>query len=142
MRKHTGENPYKCNICSRTYYERANYKYHVKTGHVSIPADQKECQHPNCKQSFKSHKMKFLHHSKFEPECETEKKILIDLIGKFQKTAESMMKLFKIEEASLKNDLEYKLLNEQFEETSKIIQNKELFYEAAQNKIQYLNSSL
>jgi len=139
MRKHTGENPFRCHICGRTYYERANYKYHLKTGHVQMPVDKKKCQHQNCIQNFKSLKMKFLHHSKFEPECENEKGVLMDLISKFQKTVESMMKLYEIKEDSLKDDIEYHSLNEQFEETKRIVQNKELFYEATQNKIQYFN---
>jgi len=139
MRKHTGEHPYECHICGRTYYDRANYKYHLKTGHDSIRVDQLECQHQNCKQTFKTQKMRLLHHRKLEKECENDKLILIDLIGKFQKTAESMMKIYKIKEDSLKNDVEYISLNKQFEETMKIVQNKELFYEVTQNKIQYGN---
>jgi hypothetical protein len=138
MRKHTGENPFNCNICGRTYYERANYKYHLKTGHVPMPRDERKCKHPNCMQTFKSHKIKLVHHRKFEKECEHDKIILIDLIGKFQKTAEGLIRMFKIKEDSLKNSVEYQSLNEQFEETAKIVQNKELFY-AVTNKIQLGN---
>ncbi len=96
------------------------------------------CQHPNCQNNFKSLKTKLLHHSKFEPECEREKGILFDLLGKFKSTVENLMSKFNIEEASLKDVAEYQSLNQQFEETSFMIINREHFFTATGDKIKFV----
>lgn len=96
------------------------------------------CQHPKCQQSFKSLKTKLLHHSKFEPECERDKGILIDLLAKFKSTVEDYMSKFNIDEESLEGVDEFKFLKKQFEETSCVIMNKEQLFTAAGDKINFV----
>ena len=109
----------------------------MRTGHLSIPSSQKMCQHPNCQQNFKSLKTKLLHHCKFEPECEREKGILIDLLGKFKSTVDNCLSKFNIDEASLREVAEFQSLQKQYEETSFIIMNKEQFFTAAGDTLKF-----
>jgi hypothetical protein len=96
------------------------------------------CQHPHCKENFKSLKTKLLHHSKFEPECEREKGILFDLLGKFKSTVENLMSKFNIDEKIIKEVVEYQSLEKQFKETSCMIMNKEQFLTSAGDRIKFV----
>jgi len=113
----------------------ANFKYHIRSGHLNITNSEKECQHPNCVKNFKSLKTKLLHHVKFEPDCEREKNFLVDLVGKFRTTAEYFIKTYDIEKSSILNSKEYQNLKKQYEDTSAVISNKDQFMIIMEGKI-------
>ena len=77
-RVHTGERPFECKICHNEYYDRANYKYHIKTAHKLKESDRR-CKHANCEMYFKTKRNKIYHHNICEKECKEEKKNLIQL---------------------------------------------------------------
>ena len=89
-----GDRPFKCKKCGCSYYDKANYKYHVRTAHKNTEAKDTICSHSTCKTHFKSKRQKNQHHDKLETECVTEKNLLIKLAGKFQEALRGIIDTF------------------------------------------------
>ena len=131
-RIHTGERPYNCNICGKDYYDRANYKYHIKTAHKIKDKNDIICSHGGICHEFKSKKQKIMHHNKLEKECRLEKNNILRLISKYEKT---INELKNENEINLEEFNEYKELLEQKEQTGKIIADRDLFDSIFSNKV-------
>lgn len=94
-RLHTGDRPYKCDKCRNDYYDRANYKYHMRTAHLDIDMKDTLCSHLNCEHSFKTKKQKMMHHDKLDEECRIEKNFLIRLLTSYKDTVNDLIKSIK-----------------------------------------------
>ena len=132
-RIHTGERPYKCDICGNNYYDRANYKYHIKTAHKICDKNEIICSHGGLCHEFKTKKQKIMHHNKLEKECRLEKNYIIRLINNYQKAIDVLKKEQDIN--SLDEYDEYKDLLEQKSKTEKITTDKDLFDSIFSNKV-------
>ena len=132
-RIHTGERPYRCDICGNNYYDRANYKYHIKTAHKICDKNDIMCTHGGLCHEFKTKKQKIMHHNKLEKECRLEKNYIIRLINKYEKT----LNLLKAENEgiSLEEYDEFKQLVEQKNKTEKLATDKDLFESIFSNKV-------
>ena len=129
-RIHTGERPYKCDICGNNYYDRANYKYHIKTAHKICDKNEIICSHGGVCHEFKTKKQKIMHHNKLEKECRLEKNYLIRLINNYQ------MAINKIDESISLNEYdEYKALLKQKTKVENITTDKELFDSIFSSKV-------
>lgn len=117
-RLHTGERPYKCDICQNEYYDRANYKYHMRTAHLNLDAKDTICSHKGCEHSFKTKKQKLMHHDKLDEECRTEKNSLLRLLSLFKKTVEELTKNYDIDDSFSSDFLS---LSKESENTKKYI---------------------
>ena len=132
-RVHTGERPYKCDVCGNNYYDRANYKYHIKTAHKIHDKKEIVCSHGGLCHEFKTKKQKIMHHNKLEKECRSEKNYIIRLINNFQKSIKQLQKDENI--ISLDEYDEYKTVMKQKNKTEKITTDKDLFDCIFSNKV-------
>jgi len=133
-RIHTGERPYKCDICGNNYYDRANYKYHIKTAHKICDKNEIICSHGGLCHEFKTKKQKIMHHNKLEKECRSEKNYIIRLINTYEKAINSF-KNEKNNGLSLNEYDEFKELEKQKNKTEQIINDKDLFDSIFSNKV-------
>ena len=91
-RIHIGNKPYKCLKCGQSFFDRANYKYHLSTKHVNVNLKKLACQHQNCNHKSKSIRQKLMHHDKLEEFCMREKNLLLNLLMTFQKSTFCLLK--------------------------------------------------
>ena len=132
-RIHTGERPYKCDICGNNYYDRANFKYHIKTAHKIHDKKEIVCSHGGLCHEFKTKKQKIMHHNKLEKECRLEKNYIIRLINNYQKAINILKKSEHI--ISLDEYKEYEELLKQRKMTEKMATDKDLFDSIFSNKV-------
>ena len=132
-RIHTGERPYQCKVCGNNYYDRANYKYHIKTAHKICDKNDIICSHGGVCHEFKSKKQKIMHHNKLEKECRLEKNYIIRLINNYQKAINILKKSEHI--ISLDEYKEYEELLKQRKMTEKMATDKDLFDSIFSNKV-------
>jgi len=132
-RIHTGERPYKCDICGNNYYDRANYKYHIKTAHKICDKNEIICSHGGLCHEFKTKKQKIMHHNKLEKECRLEKNYLIRLINNYQMAINKLKN--DNESISLDEYDEYKVLLKQKNKAEKITTDEDLFDSIFSNKV-------
>ena len=132
-RIHTGERPYQCKVCGNNYYDRANYKYHIKTAHKICDKNDIICSHGGVCHEFKSKKQKIMHHNKLEKECRLEKNYIIRLISNYENTLNKIKN--EIKNINLEEYEEYQELKKQKEKTEKIASDKDLFQSIYSNKV-------
>ena len=132
-RIHTGERPYKCDVCGNNYYDRANFKYHIKTAHKICDKNEIICSHGGICHEFKTKKQKIMHHNKLEKECRLEKNYILRLINNYQKAINILRANENI--ISLEEYDEYKELLDQKIRTEQMITDKDLFDSIFSNKV-------
>ena len=132
-RIHTGERPYKCDVCGNNYYDRANFKYHIKTAHKICDKNEIICSHGGICHEFKTKKQKIMHHNKLEKECRLEKNYILRLINNYQKAINILRANENI--ISLEEYDEYKELLDQKIRTEQMTTDKDLFDSIFSNKV-------
>jgi hypothetical protein len=100
-RIHIGNRPYKCLKCGESFFDRANYKYHLTTKHVNVNLKKLNCLHKNCNHKSKSIRQQLMHHDKLEEFCVREKNLLLTLLMTFQKSTVCLLK----SETETKNEI-------------------------------------
>ena len=76
--------PFRCEICDKKFFDRANWQYHISNIHRTIISDKLTCQHKNCGHLSKTVKQLLMHHDKLEEQCVKEKNLLLKLIMFYQ----------------------------------------------------------
>ena len=132
-RIHTGERPYKCDVCGNNYYDRANFKYHIKTAHKICDKNEIICSHGGICHEFKTKKQKIMHHNKLEKECRLEKNYILRLINNYQKAINILRANENI--ITLEEYDEYKELLDQKIRTEQMTTDKDLFDSIFSNKV-------
>ena len=125
-RIHIGKKPYKCQKCGICFFDRANYKYHITSKHITINTKKLVCQHRNCHHKSKTIKQKLMHHDKLEKACLQEKNLLLNLLILYQKSTVCLLKnetdIKEKENKSIfiNNELNNKVYNNFYEENKNI----------------------
>ena len=102
-RIHTGNMPFKCNICGKYFFDKANWNYHSSKIHNKIISNDLVCQHKNCGHMSKSLKQLLMHHDKLEEQCVKEKNLLLKLVMIYQSAT---VNLLEESESDKNNDFE------------------------------------
>lgn len=90
-RIHTGNMPFKCDVCGKNFFDKANWQYHSSNIHNKIIRNDLICQHKNCGHVSKSLKQLLMHHDKLEEQCVKEKNLLLKLVMIYQSVTANLL---------------------------------------------------
>lgn len=103
-RIHSGITQFKCDICKKNFFDKANWNYHINHMHREKNLKKLICQHVNCGHISKAEKQLLMHHDKLEVECVKEKNLLLKLILIYQNASIS---LFEEKENKINDEIKF-----------------------------------